>query len=61
DDPKKVGSDTTDAEGRFRVPARKAKGRFFGTIAAKQFTLGDGTIVRCSSGKSPTVRVGGRR
>ncbi|HYI45590.1 MAG TPA: hypothetical protein VE174_09080 [Actinomycetota bacterium] len=56
---KKVGSATTNEAGRFRVPARRAKGKFFASIAPKQVTVGDGTV-RCKGAKSPTVRVGRR-
>jgi len=53
----KVGSDTTNRAGNWKVRKRVRKGRFYAKVAKKVFTAKNGDRVVCLTDKSPTIKI----
>lgn len=51
-----VGKATTNARGRYSVPARRANGRFYATVKRATVENDDGQTVTCQNAKSRTIR-----
>ncbi len=51
-----VGKATTNAKGRYTVPARQANGRFYAKVSRAVVENDDGQTVTCQPARSRTIR-----
>jgi Bacterial Ig-like domain (group 1) len=52
-----AGSDTTNAQGRYRVSKPNADGRYYARVAKREITLATGDVLVCRGARSSTIKV----
>lgn len=52
----RIGKAVTNAKGKYKVPARNGKGRFYAVVAKATVEDENGTTIKCQGAKSRTIR-----